>query len=204
MIIIGYPGVGKTDASKNFAEVIDFESSVFGPKAYMKEEKIVEETNSISSGFSKEHWIPYVKMAEELSRQGLIVCVSSHSFVQELLLKSKEQIYVCYPNKDLKVEWQRMLRDRYLNGDKEDEEKNIKALEHVYYEFEYDIDDIMDSPFDKLELPMGTFLTNVLVDSINHAREVQEQAVEEEIPVLDEVADEVVEVEDVTEDSEQE
>ena len=136
MIIIGYPGVGKSTASKMFREVVNLNSTFFDNKEL------------------------YCNVAIELSKQNLLVCVSSHKEVVECLLKSDEPICVVYPNKNLKSAWVNIVRNRYL-GDKTDE--NYKALMRVWEHFESDISFLSETPFDKIELNDGEFLANKLV-----------------------------------------
>ena len=170
MIIIGYPGVGKSTASKMFREVVNLNSTFFDNKEL------------------------YCNVAIELSKQNLLVCVSSHKEVVECLLKSDEPICVVYPNKNLKSAWVNIVRNRYL-GDKTDE--NYKALMRVWGHFESDISFLSGTPFDKIELNDGEFLANKLVPPT--PPENQEEDNTEEL-VEDEVVEEVVENEN--EDSE--
>lgn len=69
MIIIGYPGIGKSTLAGKDHKFIDLESSNF---------KIEDER-------SEDWYKVYCKVAEDLSRQGYIVFVSSHLAVREAL-----------------------------------------------------------------------------------------------------------------------
>lgn len=172
MIIIGYPGVGKTTAAANFIQVIDFESHILDKK-------------------TPEAITNYCKLAESLSKQGYIVCVSSHFDVMDYLAKSTEQIYICYPNKDLKQSWIAMLRHRYME---DSSEKNLRAMERVGSFFNEDIDAMQNTVFDKVELSEGVFLSNVLTDSFNQWEQ------ENMVPDL-ESSEEIVDVDEVENDS---
>ena len=191
MIIIGYPGVGKSESSKQFVEVIDLESSIVSRDNGFK---IVDEPLEC-----------YCHIAEYLSKQGYVVCVSSHSEVQKYFLKSTEQVYICFPELDLRDSWVYHLRQRYLQ---DPNEKNYKALDRVVSHFEDDIEEMKHSGFDKIELPEGVFLTNVLFDSIKHQQELQEEQVTPEVTpdFFEELEPEFesTEVTDGTENTEQE
>ena len=90
MIIIGYPGIGKsTLAGQN--NYIDLESSNFWNK-----------------GKRPDDWyIYYCNIALDLSRQGYVVFVSSHEAVRNRLKYAitDERIICIYPSLELKDEW---------------------------------------------------------------------------------------------------
>lgn len=158
MIIIGYPGVGKTTASKMYREIVDLPSYLFDDKN------------------------TYCDVAINLSKQNLIVCVSSHKEVVEKLLASDEPICVVYPNENLKLIWVNIVRRRYLE-DKTD--RNYRALMRVWGHFDEDIEYLMSTPFEKVELSDGEFLAHKLV--VNELKEedktvIHEEASEEEAP----------------------
>lgn len=181
MIIIGYPGVGKTEAAKRFVEVIDLESS------------IVKSKNGLTLiDYPLEC---YCNFAEYLSKQGYIVCVSSHKEVQKYFLKSTEQVYICYPQESIREYWVHNLRQRYLQNP---DDKNLKALERVVDNFEEDLVEMKHSGFDKIELPQGVFLFDVIMDSIK-----REQQDRENGDVLVEDEDTPLEDEDVSEGNEE-
>ena len=165
MIIIGYPGVGKTTAAANFIQVIDFESHILDQKT----------SESITN---------YCKLAESLSKQGYIVCVSSHSGVIDYLVKSTEQIYICYPSKELKQSWISMLRHRYIE---DSSEKNLRAMDRAGSFFDEDIDAMQNTVFDKVELQEGMFLSTVLADSFSQWEQEQQIASDEDVIVDEEV-----------------
>ena len=174
MIVIGYPGIGKSEASKQFIEVIELESSF-----------ITKENGLLSFG----EQLGYCNLAEYLSKQGCIVCVSSHTEVQKLLLRSTEQIYICYPEEELKDFWVHRLRQRYVE---DPTDKNYKALERVVEHFDEDIKAMKNSGFDKIELQGGVFLSDVLINSARN-QEVKNTELEEvddagDEPVVEEMA----------------
>lgn len=145
MIIIGYPGIGKSSvAGKN--DIIDLESGNFW-----------------AEGKRPDNWyVCYCNIAEHLSKQGYIVFVSSHKVVYERLKKySKESVYAVFPAVDLKDDWVERLHNRYektqlpkdfraWKGAENDFEENIYDLKHCgiqYYEIQemdYRLQDIVD------------------------------------------------------------
>lgn len=99
MIIIGYQGIGKSSTVKeNKGEYIDLESSNFKD----------------SKGNRPSDWyIYYCNVANDLSKQGYNVFVSSHDVVRKELSKSKEKVIVVHPDLSLKDEWIERLQKRY-------------------------------------------------------------------------------------------
>lgn len=115
MIIMGYPGVGKTTYAKESDErVIDLESSLF-----------------------KGDFEQYIKVALELEKQGYIVFVSSHVEIGELLKKAIKdnpnlKVGVCYPIRDLKDEWLKKLRLRYQESNLEKDKRAVNHCDEYY------------------------------------------------------------------------
>lgn len=98
MIIIGYPGIGKSSISNSDTRCIDLESSNF----------FVDDKRP-------DDWYKYyVQIAQHLSAQGYTVFVSSHKVVRdELKATNAEDVAVCFPNANLKEQWLERLYDRY-------------------------------------------------------------------------------------------
>lgn len=98
MIIIGYPGIGKSSISNSDTRCIDLESSNF----------FVDDKRP-------DDWYKYyVQIAQHLSAQGYTVFVSSHKVVRdELKATNAEDVAVCFPNANLKEQWVERLFDRY-------------------------------------------------------------------------------------------
>lgn len=161
MIIIGYPGVGKTEASKQFIDVIDLESSWFDGMDNIY--NVETET--------------YCKIAIELSKQNYIVCVSSHKEIQSCLRRSVEDVYVCYPIKELKQYWVQKLRERYIV---DDTDKNFRAYDRAVDYFDTDIQDMMDSGFKPLPLSEGMYLTDIIKQSYAQASGKKEESEEKD------------------------
>ena len=115
MIIIGYPGIGKTTLSGRGLGYIDLESGCFN-----------------FGGEKIENWHKvYVKLAKYLSRQGYRVFVSSHDEVREAL-RSYDDVYIIYPSLELKDEWVERLRKRYDESEKEKDRRAWLNAEHNY------------------------------------------------------------------------
>lgn len=185
MIIIGYPGVGKTEAAKKFPAVaIDLESSecIYKPEKEKEKEYSYDTTMTITSSItstSHDYYVSedvkkfntYCKIAEYLSKNNKIVLVSSHKEIQDYFCKSKEPVYVCYPTKDIKKEWIQFLRNRYIN---DDSDENYKAYMRVANHFDEDIDYMSTRGFINIELKDGAFLANILEESFKHEQEMNE------------------------------
>ena len=77
MIIIGYPGVGKSTLAGRYKEYIDLESSNWNGPDNTKPDN---------------WWWSYGKVAEDLSRQGYRVFVSCHPSVQKYFEESNEYV----------------------------------------------------------------------------------------------------------------
>lgn len=151
MIIIGYPGIGKTSVSGKENSIIDLESSNFHDK---DQPHNWQET--------------YCKVALDLSRQGFIVCISSHSSVYSTLARlcscnNSDKIIFLYPDSspEMRKSWVEKLETRYYDSRKIDSnphriiEKNYLAWQHVKKHYYEDIANItefkapLDHPFFK-------------------------------------------------------
>ena len=129
MIIIGYPGVGKTSLAGRYNQYIDLESSNW---------------NSPDNTKPDIWWWSYGKVAEDLSRQGYRVFVSCHPSVQKYFEESNEYVMVLYPSLELKEEWIKRVSDRY---DRDRSMKNLAALNNVELYYDKQIKSLDDSPF---------------------------------------------------------
>lgn len=124
MIIIGYPGVGKSWYCKEHNDGIDLESSII---------------NKSDSEWAEK----YVEAAKHLSNLGYKVFVSSHSKVQEAIEYDfdcdSENTIAIFPSKTIKDEWLNKLKTRSEeSGLDKDKRAYGRALEH----FDEDIDSI--------------------------------------------------------------
>ena len=129
MIIIGYPGVGKTSLAGRYNQYIDLESSNW---------------NSPDNTKPDNWWWSYGKVAEDLSRQGYRVFVSCHPSVQKYFEESNEYVMVLYPSLELKEEWIKRVADRY---DRDRSMKNLAALNNVELYYDNQIKLLDDSQF---------------------------------------------------------
>ena len=194
MIIIGYPGVGKTEAAKLFpGVVIDLESSECIYKPEKEKEYTYDKTMTIASSVTSNYHDYYVsdevkefntycKIAEYLSKNNKIVLVSSHKAIQDYFCKSKEPVYVCYPDKEIKKEWIQFLRGRYIT---DDSKKNYNAYMRATNNFDDDIDYMSTRGFINIELKDGAFLSNILEESFKKEQEMSEDISDNEEKVND-------------------
>lgn len=130
MIIIGYQGIGKSTLTKNNKGYIDLESGNFW-----------------WNGQRPHNWyIYYCQIAEDLSRQGYIVFVSSHKEVREFLKNknSEEVVIVIFPSILKRDEWVKKLKDRY---DESGKEKDYKAWMNAEDRYKENISELMYSGF---------------------------------------------------------
>ena len=132
LIIIGYPGIGKSSLGIACItqSIIDFESSLF---------KV--------NGDRANNWhVIYCRQAVSLARQGFIVCISSHKCVREVLAMCDPDgfsVVTITPSLKLKEEWIARLKDRY---DKDPSYKNLAAINHAEDSYDEDIKDIASDP----------------------------------------------------------
>jgi len=135
MIVIGYQGIGKSTLAARNLKYIDLESSNFWFEDPETKQRV-----------RHSNWYEiYCNVAEDLSRQGYIVFVSSHHPVRERLLKSEEYVVVCVPSLILKDEWIKKLKERYENSLLE---KDYKAYINAADRFTENVTEIMNSGFD--------------------------------------------------------
>lgn len=135
MIVIGFQGIGKSTLSRSASNVIDLESGCFWNGNYRPED----------------WYVYYCQVAIDLSSQGNTVFTSSHQVVRDYLasLPKNELIAVCYPSLELKDEWIEKLRVRY---ERTQLQKDYKAWMNASLCYESNIKDLMESPFDKIEI----------------------------------------------------
>lgn len=135
MIVIGYQGIGKSTLAVRNLKYIDLESSNFWFEDPETKQRV-----------RHSNWYEiYCNVAEDLSRQGYIVFVSSHQPIRERLSKSEEYVVVCVPSVILKDEWIKKLKERYENSLLE---KDYKAYMNAADRFTENVTEIMNSGFD--------------------------------------------------------
>lgn len=128
MIIIGFPGIGKSsvtrayDGDTNTTGYIDLESSNF-----VKDDNWVEE---------------YCAIAIDLELQGYNVFVSSHKEVREYFAKRRVTlpgVIEVFPSKEMHTEWLNRLESRYM---KCKTAKNERALNYMRNNFDAAVDEM--------------------------------------------------------------
>ena len=102
MIIIGFPGIGKSTLAYNNDKFVDLESSYFKTPDVRNEDWVIE----------------YCKLAEFLSKNGSIVFVSSHKAVRDYITKMRtyEHVACVFPSKRIRDQWIKKLEERYMNS----------------------------------------------------------------------------------------
>ena len=102
MIIIGFPGIGKSTLASNNDKFVDLESSYFKPLNNRNDDWVID----------------YCKLAEILSKNGRIVFVSSHRAVRDYLAKmdTSETVACIFPSERIKEQWVKKLEDRYVES----------------------------------------------------------------------------------------
>lgn len=135
MIIIGYQGIGKSSLARSASNTIDLESGCFWNGNYRH----------------GDWYVYYCNIALDLSAQSNVVFTSSHADVRYWLAHTEhnEQIAVCYPSLELKDEWIEKLRIRY---EQTKLPKDEKAWARASLCYEADITELMESPFDRIQI----------------------------------------------------
>lgn len=135
MIVVGYPGIGKSTLAGRDYKYIDLESGNFW----------------IDGRRTDDWYKPYCKIAEHLSAQGYIVFVSSHEVVRQYLVEnSRELVVLVYPSIRLRSAWIDKLEKRYI---KSGLEKDYKALMNAKYSYVENIRELQESCIEyKLEI----------------------------------------------------
>ena len=117
MIIIGFPGIGKSTLAFNNDKFVDLESSYFKTPDARNDDWVVD----------------YCKLAEFLSKNGSIVFISSHKAVRDYItnMHTNEHVACIFPSKRIKEQWIKKLEDRYMNsGLDKDYRAFIRARDH--------------------------------------------------------------------------
>lgn len=130
MIIIGYPGIGKSSISCAENNCIDLDSSNF----WYNDKR-------------DEWWyVYYCNLAVDLSNQGFTVFVSSHKEVRDYLLNfiDKTTIICIFPEPYLKDKWIEKLENRY---EKKPSVKNYEALMNAKDRFEENVNEMRASGY---------------------------------------------------------
>ena len=153
LLVIGYPGIGKSTVVKSSsAKIIDFESSLF----YINDKR------------QPDWYKVYAKQATELAKQGCVVLVSSHKTVRNELAKyipnSNFDIVTIAPAYHLEKEWTSKLQDRYKA---DSTSKNFAAYMNAIEFYHENITDMAsDSRFshifiNSMDYKLGEILRNL-------------------------------------------
>lgn len=129
-IVIGYQGVGKSIMCRKHNDCIDLESSSFWFKDENKNPKRWDNLADI-----------YGNIAEHLSHQGNIVCISSHFAVRQRLKNTGEKVFIVVPALELRDKWIKRLYYRFLDTATD---KDYKAWMNAGERYEQDIQAMMD------------------------------------------------------------
>lgn len=100
VVVVGYPGVGKSTLAEKYLQFVDLESNSF---------KIADE--------HVDDWeVIYCQAAEHIATEGRIVFISSHKMVRDYLLSLPQyndvKIMAVVPSVELKDDWIQKLKDR--------------------------------------------------------------------------------------------
>lgn len=133
MILLGYPGIGKSTACKNRSGWVDLESSNFDLKT--------------DDGVAQ-----YCKVAMDLSDQEKVIFVSTHEKVRKFFesVPKETLVAVVYPDLSFKEAWIKKLSKRYKLSKLD---KDFRALDRVLGHYEEDIEALMTSSLVQIRFP---------------------------------------------------
>ena len=163
MILIGYPGIGKsTLARTSDSRFIDLESSYF-PRKYRGEEIDWQDQ--------------YCRIAIDLHDQGYLVFTSSHDvvrnkfhqFVQRGFIKHNE-VALVFPAIVIYDKWIEMLERRYKTTKLD---KDLRALDNARSNFQDQINELKEDSFGKILLyytPGEYNLEEVIMSNIRETK----------------------------------
>ena len=132
MIILGYPGIGKSAVCKNRSGWVDLESSNFNLKT--------------DDGVAQ-----YCCVAMDLSDQGKTVFISTHENVRKFFesVPKRDFVAVVYPQLELRAAWIKRLTDRY---NKTGLIRDRRALSRAEENYEKDIEALMTSSLTQIQI----------------------------------------------------
>lgn len=150
MIVMGYPGIGKSTLAEKSLEYIDLETSNWWNIISTKEKGTMRVR---PQGWEK----IYCKVALDLSRQGYIVFTSPNKDIRNCFIKMRENnfitykdiICVCFPSLKMQDEWTKRVKKRY---EQDSSDKNKRALDHVLECYIDDVTEMAHSPFIHIKL----------------------------------------------------
>lgn len=119
----------------------------------------LESSNFFADGKRSDDWYKvYCNIADDLSRQGFVVFVSSHEVVRKELLKSAEDVRVCYPTIGIRDDWfincEDAMCNRYIAVTQYLDRNRIKIskLMAAAEQYEENINSLSKSGFEKMEI----------------------------------------------------
>lgn len=120
MVLLGYPGIGKTTLAKK-CPIIDLDSSRF---------------------FGKSNWVEkYCAFIKGFNEEGINVFASCHKKVREELKRMGIDYVVVIPSMALRDQWVGKLAKRYFTSE---EDADFRAWHRATIDFEADIEDLME------------------------------------------------------------
>lgn len=147
MIIIGYPGIGKTTLAKKSNKFIDLESSSF----------------KVSCDI--EWYLNYCLVTADLSKFGFTIFVSSHKEVRHILSNYSIPILSIFPSINLREKWIEKLYNRY---EKDPSIKNMLSYERARTKYKDDIEELIKEEFNKIIIrDMDYDLSYLIAERLN-------------------------------------
>lgn len=150
MIVIGFPGIGKSSVANNKANAkyIDLESSNF----------------NLDDGTKVDHWVTvYTNIAFHLAQQSKVVFVSSHNDVHIMIMEKRRTnpelqeipVMIIYPSMGIKAAWLLRLKDRLNNSKNQstnEYKKNLAAYEAANKYYDNWVHDLEHRDYNNIEL----------------------------------------------------
>ena len=166
LIVIGYPGIGKTSCANPDNKCIDLESSIYGFSSDLSSNGTISAKVGI-----------YCQQAIDIARQGYTVFTSSHKDVrnQFSLLEMPKNVVgpvIFCPTFSMADDWIERLWRRYEEGGKT--EKDLRAYERAKNYFKVDIFELIYSG-----MPV-VHPTSVNYDLMGYVREVRDMMCKED------------------------
>lgn len=146
IIICGFPGVGKTSAANNRANILDAESSAFAWDW---------NPDDLEKGMTRNPAFPhnYIKFIMDNMDKYDVILVSSHQTVRDALMAEGIQYIIATPYSSLRNEY--MIRYLQRGSD-------IDFIEQLYEHWEEFITSIVNDGAPIIWMDKGEYLTDIL------------------------------------------